>query len=94
MTFLATAGDPYEELAVESEIPTMDEDADTFTDEQSLLFLIYINDLQQAIHDSFVSIYADDTGLCYKSSDMTQLSEAIDNNLKILTLGHKATDLP
>ena len=49
-----------------------------------LLFLIYINDLPQAIQDSVVSMYADDTSLCYQSSDMTQLSEAINNDLKIL----------
>ena len=49
-----------------------------------LLFLIYINDLPQAIQDSVVSMYADDTSLCYQSSDMTQLSAAINNDLKIL----------
>ena len=31
-----------------------------------------------------MSVYADDTSLCYQSSDMTQLSEAINNDLKIL----------
>ena len=49
-----------------------------------LLFLIYINDLPWAIQDSVVSMYADDTSLCYQSSDMTQLSEAINNYLKIV----------
>ena len=29
-------------------------------------------------------MYADDTILCYQSSDMTQLSEAINNDLKVL----------
>ena len=49
-----------------------------------LLFLIYINDLPRAVQDSVMSMYADDTSLCYQSSDMTQLSEAIKNDLKIL----------
>ena len=35
-----------------------------------LLFIIYINDLPQAVRDSTVSMYADDTSLCYQSSDI------------------------
>ena len=42
-----------------------------------LLFLVYINDLPQAVLDSNVSMYADDTSLCYQSHDMTRLNEAI-----------------
>ena len=42
-----------------------------------LLFLIYINDLPQAVQNSAVSMYADDTSLCYQSSD-------INNDLKQL----------
>ena len=34
-----------------------------------LLFLIYINDLPQAVQDSSVTMYADDTSLCYQSHD-------------------------
>ena len=49
-----------------------------------LLFLIYINDLPQAVQDSAVSMYADDTSLCYRSSDITQLNEAINNDLSKL----------
>ena len=49
-----------------------------------LLFLIYINDLPQAVQDSTVSMYADDTSLCYQSSDITQLNEAINGDLKQL----------
>ena len=49
-----------------------------------LLFLIYINDLPQAIQGSTVSMYADDTSLCHKSHDMTQLKKAINNDLKHL----------
>ena len=49
-----------------------------------LLFLIYINDLPQAVRNSAVSMYADDTSLCYQSSDMNVLNEAINNDLKQL----------
>ena len=49
-----------------------------------LLFLIYINDLPQAVQDSTVSMYTDDTSLCYQSSDITQLNEAINGDLKQL----------
>ena len=49
-----------------------------------LLFLIYINDLPQAVQNSAVSIYADDTSLCYQSSDINVLNEAINNDLKQL----------
>ena len=50
-----------------------------------LLFLIYINDLPQVVQASTVSMYADDTSLCHQSSDMTQLNEAINSDLKQLT---------
>ena len=49
-----------------------------------LLFLIYINDLPQAVQNSAVSMYADDTSLCYQSSDINVLNEAINNDLKQL----------
>ena len=49
-----------------------------------LLFLIYINDLPQAVQNSTVSMYADDTSLCYQSSDINQLNEAINYDLKQL----------
>ena len=47
-----------------------------------LLFLIYINDLPQAVQNSTVSMYADDTSLCYQSSDIDELNKAINNDLK------------
>ena len=50
-----------------------------------LLFLIYINDLPQAVQASTVSMYADDTSLCHQSGDLTQLEEAINSDLKQLT---------
>ena len=49
-----------------------------------LLFLIYINDLPQAVQESNVSMYADDTSLCYQSQDLTRLNEAINNDLRKL----------
>ena len=42
-----------------------------------LLFLIYISDLPQTVQNSAVSMYADDTSLCYQSSDINELNEAI-----------------
>ena len=45
-----------------------------------LLFLVYINDLPQAVLDSNVSMDADDTSLCYQSHDMTRLNEAINSD--------------
>ena len=45
-----------------------------------LLFLLYINDLQ----DSTVFMHADDTSLCYQSHDLTRLNEAINSDLKKL----------
>ena len=46
-----------------------------------LLFIIYINDLPQAVLYSSVSMYADDTSLCYQSLDINHLNGAIDNDL-------------
>ena len=46
-----------------------------------LLFLVYINDLPQAVQGSSVTMYADDTCLCHQSHDLTQLNEAINSDL-------------
>ena len=46
-----------------------------------LLFLIYINDLPHAVQNYVVSMYADDTSLCYQASDIETLNEAIINDL-------------
>ena len=40
------------------------------------LFLVYINDLPEAVQGSSVTMYADDTSLCHQSHDLTQLNEA------------------
>ena len=47
-----------------------------------LLFLIYINDLPKAVQCSTVSIYADDTSLCLKSKDISQLNRAMNRDLE------------
>ena len=49
-----------------------------------LLFIIYINDLPQAVLDSNVSMYADGTSLCYQSLDINKLNEVINNDLEKL----------
>ena len=36
-----------------------------------LLFLIYINDLPEAVQGCSVTMYADDTSLCHQSRDLT-----------------------
>ena len=41
-----------------------------------LLFLLYINDLPQALSTSSVSMYADDTSLCSRSKDLKELNKA------------------
>ena len=49
-----------------------------------LLLLVYINDLPQAVQDFNVSMYDDDTSLCYQSPDLTRLNEAINSDLRKL----------
>ena len=49
-----------------------------------LLFLIYINDLPQAVQHSSVTMIADDTSLCHQSRDLNHLNEAINSHLKKL----------
>ena len=49
-----------------------------------LLFLIYINDLPEAVQGTSVTMYADDTSLFHQSRDLTQLNEAINSDLSKL----------
>ena len=49
-----------------------------------LLFLVYINDLPCIMENSKVSMYADDTSLYYSSSDISQLNDALNEDLKKL----------
>ena len=46
-----------------------------------LLSLIYINDLLHANQNSAVTMYADDTSLCYQTSDINNLNNAINSDL-------------
>ena len=46
-----------------------------------LLFLLYINDLPQAVLNSTVAMYADDTSLSYRSDDIHQLNETMKKDL-------------
>ena len=43
---------------------------------------MYINDLLLAVSDSSVSMYADDTSLCYKSLDINKLNEVVNSDLE------------
>ena len=58
-----------------------------------LLLLIYINDLPSAVQGSTVSMYADDTSLCLKSRNISQLNEAINGDLEHLDLWLKGNKL-
>ena len=49
-----------------------------------LLFLIYINNLPEAVQGSSVAMYANDTSLFHQSRDLTQLNEAINSDLSKL----------
>ena len=46
-----------------------------------LLFLLYIIDLRQAVKNSTVAMYADDTSLSYRSGDIRQLNEVMNKDL-------------
>ena len=46
-----------------------------------LLFLVYVNDLPCSVKNSNVSMYADDTRISYKSNTLTQLNEAMNDDL-------------
>ena len=52
----------------------------------TLLFLIYTNDLPHAVNDFNVSMYADDTSLCYQCDNITLQNNPIKNDLKKLDI--------
>ena len=54
-----------------------------------LLFFIYTNDLPQAVLDSAVSMYTDDTSICYQSLDINQPNEVINNDLEKWLMGNR-----
>ena len=49
-----------------------------------LLFITYINDLPQAVQNSAVSVYADDTSLCHQDREVTLLNEALNHDHKLV----------
>ena len=49
-----------------------------------LLVLIYIYDLQTAVRFSTVSMYGDDTSLCLKSKDISQLNRGMNRDFENL----------
>ena len=58
-----------------------------------LLFLIDINDLPYSIKNAKVSMYADDTSLALESDRISQLTEALNDDLKNLDLWLKGDKL-
>ena len=46
-----------------------------------LLFLLYTNDLPQAVQPSTIAMYTDDTSFSYRSDDTHQLNEAMNRDL-------------
>ena len=58
-----------------------------------LLFLICINDMPHAIKNSAVSMYADDTSLCYQTSDINNVNNVTNNDLMQLDTWLKGNKL-
>lgn len=58
-----------------------------------LLFLVYINDLPYSVKNAKVSIYADDTSLALKSENISQLTAALNYDLRNLHLWLKGNKL-
>ena len=50
------------------------------------MFLIYINELPKVVNACTVSMYADDTSPTFQSQDISQLKEAINDDLEQLNL--------
>ena len=59
-----------------------------------LLFLIYINDLNQALLSGDLSLFADDANYYKCGSDYNQLINSVNNNLKQLSKWFIANKLP
>ena len=49
-----------------------------------LLLPVYIKDLTRAVKYSATSMYVDDTSLCFKSKDLSQLNEALNEDVSRL----------
>mgnify|MGYP001553100430 CR=1 FL=1 len=50
-----------------------------------LLFLIYINDLPNALQSSFPIMYADDTNIFYSGNNLRQIENSLNNDLQALS---------
>lgn len=50
-----------------------------------LLFLIYINDLPNALRFSFPIMYADDTNIFYSGKNLTEIENSLNNDLHTLS---------
>ena len=59
-----------------------------------LLFLIYINDLANALEKSIVHHFADDTNLLYGNKNPSVISDVINSELKLVTGRLGATNFP
>ena len=57
-----------------------------------LLFLIYINDLNQAIKFSRVHHFADDTNLLLVDNSLKRINKHINHDFKLLTHGSEQTE--
>ena len=49
-----------------------------------LLFLVYVNDLPNTVHDSLTGMYADDTGLYSTGPSISAMEETMDKDLSKL----------
>jgi len=58
-----------------------------------LLFLVYINDLPYSVKNAKVSIYADGTSLALQSENISQLTAALNEDLRNLHLWLKGNKL-
>ena len=59
-----------------------------------LLFLIYINDLANALEKSIVHHFTDDTNLLYGNENPSVISDVINSKLKVVTDWLRANKLP
>ena len=59
-----------------------------------LLFLIYINDLNQAIKFSRVHHFAEDTNLLFVDNSLKKINKHINHDLKLLTTWLRANRIP
>ena len=58
-----------------------------------MLFLIYINDLTNALKKSIVHNFADDTDLLYDNKNISVISDVINSELKLVTDWLRASKL-